>query len=382
MTYAGHAISPRKRVETALRGGCGDRVPFTVYENMIPQCRAERELRNRGLCIVNRVNVFRTHCPNVAVRQDHVREAGRSLIRTWYQTPVGTVDTLTEPAGFTTWTHEKLFKTPDDYKVLLFLIEDEVYESNYESFVQAERASGEDGIFRAGFGLEPLQALISGNFMKMETFCVEWMERRDEILRLYHALVEKRRQVYPIVAESPASHANYGGNVVPEIIGRETFEKYYVPHYNEAAELMHKHGKLIGCHFDANCKLLAKAIGNTDLDYIEAFTPAPDTDMTLAEAREAWPDKVLWLNFPSSAHLRPYPEIEEITVDLLNQLGDVRGTIMGITENIPPERWQQSCRAIMNGLDRHASENPRLYTIPANQCDQGSGRCHDDNTSL
>jgi len=28
------------------------------------------------------------------------------------------------------------------------------------------------------------------------------------------------------------------------------------------------------------------------LDYIEAFTPAPDTDMTLAAARKAWPDKV------------------------------------------------------------------------------------------
>ena len=276
---------------------------------------------------------------------------------------MGTVDTLSEPAGFTTWTHEKMFKTPDDYKVLLFLITDEVYETDYEAFAQAEKALGEDVIFRAGFGLEPLQTLISGNFIKMEAFCFEWMDRRDEILKLYDAIVEKRREIYPVVAESPASHANYGGNVVPEIIGLETFEKYYAPHYNEAAEIMHKHGTLIGCHFDANCKLIARAIGDTNLDYIEAFTPAPDTDMTLSEAREAWPNKVLWLNFPSSAHLRPYPEIEEITVHLLGQVRDVSGTIMGITEDIPSDRWQQSCRAIMNGLDRHASEDPSLYKV-------------------
>ena len=138
----------------------------------------------------------------------------------------------------------------------------------------------------------------------MEDFCIEWMDRRDEVLKLYDQIVENRRRVYPIVAASPASHANYGGNVVPEVIGLENFRKYYVPHYNEAAEVLHKHGKLIGCHYDANCRLLAEAIGGTDLDYIEAFTPAPDTDMSLGEARQAWPDKVLWLNFPSSVHLQ------------------------------------------------------------------------------
>lgn len=354
--------TPRMRVERALHGGCGDRVPFTMYECMVPQCRAAQELRERGMCVVNRRNVFTTHRPRVTVCSEEILESGRKMIRTYYRTPVGTVHTLREPAGFTTWTHEKMFKTPEDYKVLLFLISDEIYRTDYEAFSQVERDSGQDVICRAGFGLEPLQTLISSEFMSMETFCFEWMERRDEILTLYAALVEKRRETYPLVAESPALHANYGGNVVPELIGVDTFEKYYVPHYNEAAEIMHKHGKLIGCHFDANCRLLSRAIGDTDLDYIEAFTPAPDTDMTLSDAREAWPDKVLWLNFPSSQHLRSYPKIEETTVELLNQVRNMNGMIMGITEDIPTDRWEQSCRAIMDGLDRHASEYPGVYT--------------------
>jgi len=353
--------TPRQRVELALRGGCGESVPFTIYECMIPQCQTERELRNRGLCIVQRRGVFTTHRPNVKVTHEHVMQSGKNMTRTYYETPVGTVTTLSEPAGFTTWTHEKMLKTPEDYKVLLFLIEDEVYEETYEAFARTQNDFGEDAIFRGGFGLEPLQSLISGSFMTTETFCIEWMKRRDEILKLYEALVEKRRETYSLVAQSPASHANYGGNVVPEIIGLETFEKYYVPHYNEAAEVLHKHGKLIGCHFDANCRLLAQAIGQTELDYIEAFTPAPDTDMTLREARDAWPNKVLWLNFPSSVHLRPNPEIEDFTVGLLCQLKDVSGMIMGITEDIPADRWQESCRAIMDGLDRHATDYPSLY---------------------
>ena len=63
-------LTPRQRVERALRGGHSDSVPFTMYECMIPQCAAEREMRNRGLCIVQRdVPVFETHRPNVRITE-------------------------------------------------------------------------------------------------------------------------------------------------------------------------------------------------------------------------------------------------------------------------------------------------------------------------
>lgn len=370
-------LTPRQRVERALRGGHSDRVPFTVYETMIPQCAAERALRNRGLCIVKRdVPVFKTHRPNVKETQHTYWEGQRQMTRTVYETPKGTLSTLGEEAGFTTWYHERVFKTPDDYAAILFFIQDEVYEPNYAGFARAQEAFGEDGIFRAQIGLEPLQALISGTFMDAPTFCYEWMDRRDEVLKLYEALVEKRREVYPIVAQSPAGHANYGGNVVPEIIGPEVFQRFYVPHYDEAADILHRHGKLIGCHFDANCKLLADAIAGTELDYIEAFTPAPDTDMTVGEAREAWPDKVLWLNFPSSVHLRSDGEVEQTTVELLSQVQTVDGLIVGITEDVPEERWRDSFQAIMDGLERHAREYPCAYSSRTDH--KAARRVHED----
>lgn len=354
--------TPRGRVETALRGGHADRVPFTIYECKIPQCALERELRNRDLCIVKRdVPVFRVHQPNVKVTEASHWENGKKLIRTRYETPAGSVSTLVEPAGFTTWIHERMFKTPDDYRTLRFMIQDEQYEPCYDSFASAEKEFGEDAIFRAGFGLEPLQALISGTYLDMQEFCLQWMENRDEILKLYEAIVANHRKIYPIVAQSPAGHANYGGNVVPDVIGLKTFEQYYLPHYQEAAEVMHRHGKLIGCHYDDDCRLLARAIARSGLDYIEAFTPAPDTDLTVAEARAVWPTQVLWLNYPSSVHLRPEKEVEQTTVQMLEEARTPDGLIMGITEDMPPDRWQGNCRAIMDGLDRHARLHPELY---------------------
>ncbi len=349
-------------MELALRGGCGPVVPFTMYEDHLPQCSAERELRNRGLCIVQRtVPAYTTRMPHVHITEHTYWEGERRMTRAVYETPVGTLSSLYEYGGFTNWYHERLFKTPADYTAIRFLIEDEVYAPNYEAFSRAEAFFGEDAILRASIDLEPLQALISGVYMSTETFCIEWKDHRKAVLDLYESLVKKRREVYPLIAQSPASHVNYGGNVTPEIIGPKVFEEYYVPNYNEAAAVLHAHGKLIGCHFDANCRKLAKAIATTDLDYIEAFTPFPDTDMTLSEARAAWPDKVLWLNFPSSVHLKPDEEVQQVTVDLLDQLPTLDGVIMGVTEDMPPDRWADSCRAIMDGLYRHAREHPQRY---------------------
>lgn len=354
-------LTPRRRVEIALHGGSADKVPFTIYEKMARQCEAERLMRNRGMCILMRKPVVRLHRPNVKVHSRTWTENGRQLTRTWYETPVGTLTTLGEAGGFTTWWREKMFKTPDDYKALRFLLSDEQYEPAYEEYAQAERAFGEDAMFRASLGSEPLQTFISGTSMSMENFCMQWMENRDELVDLYGIIVENRRRVYPMVADSPASHANYGGNVVPEVIGLKTFEECFVPHYNEAAEVFHKRGKLVGCHFDANCRVLAGAIASTALDYVEAFTPAPDTDMTLAEARAAWPGKSIWINFPSSIHLKSDEAVARAAFDMLDELPSSDGILYAITEDIPEHRWRDSCRAIMDGLDRHAAERPERY---------------------
>ncbi|OQA00523.1 MAG: Uroporphyrinogen decarboxylase (URO-D) [Planctomycetes bacterium ADurb.Bin401] len=343
-------MTAKRAVESVLTGVRADRIPFTIFENKLPQCAVERQLRNEGLCIIRKNRaVFKQSMPNVKITSHTYSENGRQLVRTEYDTPVGQLHTIVEPSGFTSWTHKRLFSSPDDYKALKFLIRDITIEPDYASFIKSQQLCGEDFFFRSYIGGEPLQELMS-YYIGVENFCIQWHETRDDILELQDILIEKRRQTYPIIADSPGLAFNYGGNVTPEIVGLDRFGKFYVPNYQEAAEVLHKKGKLIGVHFDANCQLLSKAISKTDLDYIEAFTPAPDTDMTLAEARKAWPEKVLWINFPSSVHLESLETIERTTRDLIKQVGSTEKFIMGITEDIPPDRWQQNMLTISRVL--------------------------------
>jgi len=367
-------FTPKKRVELVLQKKSVDKVPFTSFntfwlgpsvanpamplQRWVPQCSTERELRNRGLCLIDIVNFlgYGAERPNVKVKSSVYDNNGRMFIRTDYETPVGNLYELKEMGYLTIWWHKKLFSNPDDFKTLLYIIKDTKVFPLYEAAEKAMADYGEDWLLRCDLGFEPLQDLISGEYMSTENFCIQWMDNRDEILKLYNALIDIRRQVYRIVADSPLYFVTYGGNVHPKIISPENFKKYYVPHYEEAYETMHKKGKVLGVHFDADCAAYKDIIANLPIDIIEAFTPYPDTDMTMKEARQAWPDKIIWINFPSSQHLQPKEKIMQITEQIIDD-GGPEGLLIGITDDVPEFRWQESFTAIMDAIDNKSGIN-------------------------
>jgi hypothetical protein len=273
------------------------------------------------------------------------------MIRTDYDTPLGNLFTVKEVSDFTVWIHQGMFKTPDDFKKILFLIEDIKVVPLHDYGLKLLDTVGDDVILRGDFGFEPLQELITGDYFNTENFSLQWMDNRDEMLKLYEAIVRVRREAYKTVADSPLYYICYGGNVTPAIISPENFKKYYVPHYEEAAEILHKKKKIIACHFDANMNLFKDIISETSLDVIEAFTPYPDTDMTMKEAKEVWNKKALWINFPSSLHLASQEKIAEITEQIIDD-GGPNGLLIGITEDVPKYRWWPNYTTIMETIDR------------------------------
>ena len=349
------SLPPRRRVERALRRQPIDKTPFSVYESLFPRSIAARKLRRRGLCLIYRREVLKGHNPDTRRVETRWSEAGKSMIRVDVETPCGPLTEIREDRGFTDWWQKHFFAGPEDYKKLIAMVDNARFEPDYARFAQEVSRVGPDAIFRSNVGYEPLQQIML-MFMGIERFCIEWMERRDEVLRLYKACVRKRRRTYRLLAESPCGIFNYGGNVAPEILGPSGFEEYYLPHYNEAAEVFHAHGKLIGGHLDGNCGLLADLIARSALDYVEGFTPAPVTDMTMAQATSVWSDKALWINFPSSVHLQPAEQIAATARELLEATRDHGGFVISITEDVPAEHRQKSFRAIMDAVDAfHAS---------------------------
>ena len=348
-------MTPREMVEAALLGRWADQVPFTAYHNKFFSSRVERDLRNSGFCIVDhRVPLYSVETPHVSEKIIQYRgEDGVTRIQRVIETPEGPVSAVDKqlpedlriPAQLLPWHEEYLFKGPEDYAPIASMIRNRRYVPDYRAFRRAQEDVGGDVFLAPALGYSPLQEIIY-QIMGIEQFSVEWHLRRDEVMKLYDALTEDRRKLYPVLADSPALLVNYGGNVSPEVVGLDRFEKYVLPHYDELAEMLHECGKLMSVHFDANNKLFAAAIGQSKIDCIEAFTPYPNSDMSVAEARAAWPGKTLWINFPSAAHLEEPAAVEETTRQILHEAAPGGRFIIGVTETVPVDKWQQSFSAI------------------------------------
>ena len=72
---------------------------------------SERDLRNRGLCLLDIANYlgYGADRPNVKITSTVYDNNGRMFIRTDYETPVGKLHEIKEMGHLTIWWHKKLF---------------------------------------------------------------------------------------------------------------------------------------------------------------------------------------------------------------------------------------------------------------------------------
>ena len=345
-------LTPRARILAVLQGKDVDRIPFTVYWLMFPRGQAERELRNEGVTLVERVPLYHIETPNAELISREYHENGRRVMRKEYRTPAGTVFSSykSEATYGTSWWQEDFYiKDAEDYRVLEYVINDWVYVPDFQNFSLAAERYGEDGFVMGNSEYSPMNMLIY-KLIGMERFCVDLIDNPDRIHSLYELIRGKQRDMFQLCAESPAEVINYGGNISQEVLGLDRFQQYYLPCLNEFADLMHEHNKLASCHYDAKMGSLVAAVAGSRTDIIEAFTPVPTGDVTVAEAREAWREKVLWINFPSSVHVESEQRILQELRKILQEAGSKKRFLIGITEDVPEEYWIKSFRIINNGI--------------------------------
>jgi hypothetical protein len=345
------AYSPAERVRRTLLGQEVDRVPFTVYENKIAPGRSERELRNDGMCVVHRKPAFyRVDTPNCCITT--VQSNRRPVVETRIETPRGVlVSEAFDRGDNQPWRTKFLYSGDADLDALCAYIDDFRFTPNYEAVREKEAVGGGDFFMRGALGYSPLLDIIYV-YMGLEKFSFEWADNRAAVMRLYEVLAGKRRELLAVAAGAPNLALNICGNVSATVVSPQLFRTLCLPRYNEAAEVLHGAGKLVGIHFDGITRPYADMIRDSGLDYIEALTPPPTCDVSVAEAHRLWPEKILWVNFPSSIHLGSIETIRAVTRQMLEEARPHRRFLLGITEDVPPDRWAGNFRAILDEVNQ------------------------------
>ncbi|MPN01679.1 hypothetical protein SDC9_148890 [bioreactor metagenome] len=123
-----------------------------------------------------------------------------------------------------------------------------------------------------------------------------------------------------------------------------------MPNYNEAAEILHKKGKLIGTHLDDNNETIMEEIASTSLDYIEAYDPVFSPSLSNAFAQ--FGGKAIWINWPSAWHAESAERAEQLTTELLASVKSSDKLLIAVTENMPIGRDRELFPAILNAIQR------------------------------
>jgi len=349
-----------ERINAVLHGERPDRVPYVPYDNLVPRGDFERELRNRGMALCLRRGGIWSEMPDVGVERKTEEDISYAI----YHTPKGSVRSA--------WrTHvgrisdgesieaEWLIKDVADFEPAIFMVENTVHHSDYDGFLAHVRDVGTDGIVRFEGPGPPYDA--TDYYFSLADWAQAQHDWPAEFGRLLAALEKRIERMMPLVVDAPAEFVSVGD--LSGIYGPTQYEEYALPFYEQYVPALKAAGKIPSLHaHNSNLTAFVDLVKRTGVPVIEAFTPPPVGDLSLADARKAWgPEVVIWVNFPETIFLLGKQETYDYTAGLLKEdavsgrlvIGMTEMGSYGITDDESERVFKEGMRAIMDAIDDH-----------------------------
>ncbi len=342
----------REHILRTLRGEDTGRVPWNVYGWLLPDTPAARRMCSLGLSRMETRAIFRpVYDPSLTLREERFTRDGRPWFRVEVETPLGRLweEATLDPSYGSRWITKFLIGGPQDYPAAEYFFRHTRFEPEYEPWLQADRALGPAGFVIGEIMPIPVMRLIV-SYLGVDGFLAMLVDTPAWLDALLDALDAHYDRHIELAAASPAEVIWFGDNVTATIISPRLFERFCAPVYARVMPVMRAAGKIPIAHYDGSNRPLVKALARTDLPVIEAFTPPPMGDLTVREARAAWPDKVVWVNFPGCLFVEPYEAIKAYALALLQEGAPGGRFVLGCTEDFPMSEFEKTFGAMHAAL--------------------------------
>lgn len=344
-------MTNRQRLLAIIEGRELDQVPVIMYDEMLPLDEVREQFGDR----IGRLrwsNVHKVETPHCRTELVEYYVGETRWERTTLYTPAGAVyqERAFEPVYNSGSFRKHYIETAQDYEVLWAYLDDAVILPDYERYHRDQALLGEDGLPLTAVERSPYQQLWIEwvGLDRLAYHFADWPERVHQTIEL---LKRRARVIFEIAYYSPAPMLDFPDNITAPAIGPKRFLQYNVPLYNELADMLAERGAPVFVHMDGNLKPLWKAIAESQVGGIDSLSPTPDNDTSVADAIRLWPKMRLFVNFPSSVHLRPYEEVRAEAERILEAGGRSGRLEIQFSENVPFEVWRTSFRAIVEAVE-------------------------------
>jgi len=213
--------------------------------------------------------------------------AGEHLRETW-TTPEGTLTRRKRMAvSDGSWAIvEHPVKSVDDFPAALAVFEARRQRARPQQVETLAGQIGQEGFQDLVLNRSPLGALVH-DFIGMENFVYMLFDAPPEVEALLSRMEPVFLDAVRLAAGMPARLVILGDNLDENLIAPPVFEKYGLPYYRKAADILHAAGKHFSCHMDGNIARLLPLFMESGLDLYDGCTPEPMNNYTLEELAAA-----------------------------------------------------------------------------------------------
>ena len=283
--------------------------------------------------------VYTTSIKNVDVV---VTNEGMDTVTEWV-TPIGTISNRArrtpelDMAGIRSAEIEEPLKTPADYDVMMYVIENTQYFPCYEEYQAYEDEIGDDGYPMVAVGDGPFHNFLIA-LAGYEKGYYDLADNPEKVEGLLDLMTQKEREeMWPIVAKSPARLLQHGLHFDSQLTPPNMYDKYITPYYQAFTELMHRHDKVVAMHADNDSRRILTQLSDSGFDMMECFTTEPLVRCTLEEARQAWgTDMIIWGGIPSVILEEDFTEeeFEAYMAAMFKTIAPGDAFILGVADNV------------------------------------------------
>ena len=342
--------SVRERFEKSLLGEDIEQPVYAVYDFFVQNRRQVdwQGLFSMGLGQINHAPLIRHEHPNFIIeertvqqeeylRRDIYLKTERGELHEWY---------------LDNWRQEYFIKSAEDYRIMIHALDDITVYLDETAYWDSEASLGDRGISLGtinglGKGRTPLMVLQI-DWIGLEKWSYDVALEEPNMMELLDIMNEIKLQEVRCAAQSTAPHIKLWENLSIETMGPVQYRNRLVPLYRKILTILRDASKMLHVHYDGQLRIIADQIADLDIFGIDSFTEAPEGNMTIEEAREAWPDKFLWLHPNLGWYYQSDADLEKSIRRAALEAGPTR-FCMEISEDVPYD-WERTIPVVLNAL--------------------------------
>ncbi|MBN2295930.1 MAG: hypothetical protein JXM70_26095 [Pirellulales bacterium] len=275
-----------------------------------------------------------------------------------YVTPVGTVGTefrrdKQSGQGMREMQVGFMLKRAEDYPVVQYIVEHTRYVPAFEEYEQYEREIGDDGYPMIIAGDCPFHYWMQ-QLAGYDNAFFHLQDHAAAVERLVDAITDHYRStIWRHMQDSPARLLQHGIHFSTQMTPPPLFEQHIVPYYQELTPLLRERNKVVALHADSDLSGLLPHIERAGFGMVECLATSPLVPLTLAQAREAWGNRVIiWGGVPSTILEEPYTDeqfeqyMQDILATVSSEPNPGEAFILGISDNAMPNSKIERIRRV------------------------------------